>query len=123
VVSEFFSNLSKTGSNLKIKMGVLSCSNNSQFLHVASMGYYEHFYQLCRHPIPNINRDKYPGPDSTFESLKNFKRDLNHLENMVNSTKLFLNLIFTKVNLVGITYMQEFELQYKCQTAWFEKNK
>jgi hypothetical protein len=32
-------------------------------------------------------------------------------------------LIFTKVNLVGITYMQEFELQYKCQMTWFEKNK
>jgi hypothetical protein len=29
-------------------------------------------------------------------------------------------LIFTKVNLDGITYMQEFELQYRCQTAWFE---
>jgi hypothetical protein len=29
-------------------------------------------------------------------------------------------LIFAKVNLVGITYMQEFELRNKCQTAWFE---
>jgi hypothetical protein len=28
----------------------------------------------------------------------------------MNSPKFFLDLIFTKVNLVGITYMQEFEL-------------
>jgi hypothetical protein len=53
----------------------------------------------------------------------NFKRDLNLLENLVNSPKFFLDLIFRKVNLVGITYMQEFELQYNCQTAWFKKIK
>jgi hypothetical protein len=29
-------------------------------------------------------------------------------------------LIFTKVNLVGITCMQDIELQYKCQTVRFE---
>jgi hypothetical protein len=29
-------------------------------------------------------------------------------------------LTFTKVNLVGITCMQEIELQYKCQMVWFE---
>jgi hypothetical protein len=31
---------------------------------------------LCRHPIPNRNRAKNPGIDSTFEFLMNFKRDL-----------------------------------------------
>jgi hypothetical protein len=31
-----------------------------------------------------------------------------------------VDLIFIKVNLVGITYMQECELPYKCQTAGFE---
>jgi hypothetical protein len=41
------------------------------------LGYYEQFSQLCRYPIPNINRAKNPGSDSTFESLMNFKRDLN----------------------------------------------
>jgi hypothetical protein len=29
-------------------------------------------------------------------------------------------LIFTTTDLVGITYMQECELPYKCQTAGFE---
>jgi hypothetical protein len=49
---DFFSNLSKTGSSFKIQNG-------------------------CRHPIPNTNRAKNPGSDSTFESLMNFKRGLN----------------------------------------------
>jgi hypothetical protein len=47
------------------------------FLHGAGLGYYEQFSQLCRHPIPNINRAKNPRSDSTFGSLMNFKRDLN----------------------------------------------
>jgi hypothetical protein len=57
-------------------MGALTCSKNSQFLHVGIFGYYEHFSQLCRHPIPNRSRVKYPGIDSTFEFLMNFKRGL-----------------------------------------------
>jgi hypothetical protein len=62
---------------LKIQMGALSCSKSSQFLHAARLGYYEQFSQLCRHLIPNINRSKNPGSDSTFESLMNFIRGLN----------------------------------------------
>jgi hypothetical protein len=69
-------------------MGVLSCSKNSQILHVACLGYYEQFSQLCRHPIPNINRAKNPGPDLTFESLMNFKRDLNILEKSDKFSKI-----------------------------------
>jgi hypothetical protein len=42
-----FSNLSKTGSTLKIKMGALSYSKNSQFLHAASRKYWERLVQLC----------------------------------------------------------------------------
>jgi hypothetical protein len=67
-------------------MGALSYSKNSPFLHAASLGYCEQFSQLCRHTIPNINRDKNPGPDSTFESLMNFKRDSNLLK---KSNKFF----------------------------------
>jgi hypothetical protein len=109
----FFFNLSKTGSTLKIKMGALCCSKNSQFLHVANLGYFEQLSQLCRHPVSNIIRAKNTGLDSTFESLMNFKRDLNLLEKSSKFSKI-------QVNLVGITYMQEFELQYKCQMTWFE---
>jgi hypothetical protein len=36
------------------------------------------------------------------------------------SDKFSIGLIFTKVNLVGHTCMQDFELQYKCKKAWFE---
>jgi hypothetical protein len=69
-----FSNLSKTGSTLKIQNGCL--------------GYYEQCSQLCRHLVPNINRAKNPGPDLTFESLMNFKRDLNLLEKSDKFSKI-----------------------------------
>jgi hypothetical protein len=76
----YFPKLSKPAKTSKLKMDALSYSKNFQFLYVASLGYYEQFPQLCRHPIPNQNRAKNPGSDSTFESLMNFKRDLNLLE-------------------------------------------
>jgi hypothetical protein len=41
---------------------------------------------------------------------------------MINSSKFPLDMIFTKVNLVGHTCMQEFELQNKCQ-KWLDLNK
>jgi hypothetical protein len=75
-----FSNLSKTSSTLKIKMGALTCLKNSQFLHVASLGYDEQFSQLCRYQIPNTKIFKNPETYSIFESLMNFKRDLNLLK-------------------------------------------
>jgi hypothetical protein len=106
--------------NLKNENGCLNLIQNSQFLHVGRLGYYERFPKLCRHPIPNRSRVKSPGTDSTFESLLNFKRGLNLLKNMVNSLKFFLELLFTKVNLIGTTCMQECELPYKCQMAGFE---
>jgi hypothetical protein len=89
-------------------------------LHVASLGYYEQCSQLCRHPIPNRIIAKNPETDSTFKSLMNFKRDLTLLEKSDKFPKNILNLSFTKVNSVGITCMQEIELQYKCQMTWFE---
>jgi hypothetical protein len=59
------------------KNGALSCSKNSQFLHVDLLGYCQQFSQLCQHPIPNINIAKNPRSDSTIEYLMNFRRDLN----------------------------------------------
>jgi hypothetical protein len=61
-------------------------------LHAAFLGYYEQFYQLCRHPIPNINRAKNPGPDLTFESLMNFKTDLNLPEKSSKFSKILSSL-------------------------------
>jgi hypothetical protein len=58
-------------------MGALCCSKNSQFLHLAHLGYFEQFFQLGQHLIHNISRAKDPGSDSTFEFLTNFKRGLN----------------------------------------------
>jgi hypothetical protein len=101
-------------------MDVLPYSKNSQFLHVARLRHYKEFLQLWRDQILNRIRVKNPGTDSTFEYLMNFKRDLNLLENLINSPKFVLEMVFTKVNLVGITCVQDIELQYKCQTAWFE---
>jgi hypothetical protein len=45
----------------KIKISALTCSKNSQFLHVGITGYYEHFCQLCQHPFPNRSSVKNPG--------------------------------------------------------------
>jgi dTDP-D-glucose 4,6-dehydratase len=98
-------------------MDVLSYSKNSKCLNAASRQYWEQLAQLCQLQISNRNKVKNPVTDSIFKSLMNFKRDSNLQENLVNSPKFLLDLIFTKLNLVGITCMQEFELQYKCQTA------
>jgi hypothetical protein len=84
----YFSKLSKLAQTCKLKMDVLTCSKNSQFLHVAILGHYEQFCQLCRHPIMNRIRVKNPGTDSTFESLINFKRDLNLLEKSDKFSKI-----------------------------------
>jgi hypothetical protein len=80
VVLIFFQFIQNRLNFKKLEMGALSYLKNSQFLHDARLGKYEQFFQLCRHPIPNINRAKNPGSDSTFESLMNFKRGLNLLE-------------------------------------------
>jgi hypothetical protein len=61
-------------------MDALTCSKNSQFLHVAILGCYEQFYKLRQHPILNRIRVKNPRINSTFEYLMNFKWDLNLLE-------------------------------------------
>jgi hypothetical protein len=71
-----------------LKINGIPHSKNFQFLHVANLGYDEQFPQLCQHPIPNQNIAKNPGSDSTFESLMNFERDLNLLENLLNSQKI-----------------------------------
>jgi hypothetical protein len=45
-------NLSKTASTLKIKMGVLYCSKNSQFLHLASLGIMNNFLNCANNQFP-----------------------------------------------------------------------
>jgi hypothetical protein len=72
-------------------MDALTCSKKSQCLYVANLGYREQFSQLWQHQIPNRKGVKNPGTDSTFESLMNFKRDLNILEKLINSPKFFLD--------------------------------
>jgi hypothetical protein len=118
-----FSNLSKTGSTWKLKKNALPCSKISQILHTGSLRYYEHFSPWCRHQIPNRNWVKNLGSDSPFETLLNFYRGLILLEKSDKFPKILLHLNFTKVNLVGITCMQEKGLQSKWQTVWVEKNK
>jgi hypothetical protein len=86
--SVFFPKLSKPVQTWKLKIGALHCSKKFQCLHVAGLGDYEQFSQLCRHPILYINRAKNPGPDSTFESLMNFKRDLNLPKKSVKFSKI-----------------------------------
>jgi hypothetical protein len=64
------------------------CLTLFQKLHVSRLRHYEQFSPLCRHPILNRNRVKNYGTDSTFESLMNFKRDLNLLEKSDKFSKI-----------------------------------
>jgi hypothetical protein len=73
----YFLKLSELPQTWKLKMDALLYSNNFQLLHVARLGYCEQFSQLCRHRVLTRIRVKNPGTDSTFESLMNFKRNLN----------------------------------------------
>jgi hypothetical protein len=84
----YFPELSKLAKIRKLKMDALRCSKNSQFLHVATLWHYKQFSLLCRDPILNIVRVKNPRIDSTFESLMNFKRDLNLLEKSDKFSKI-----------------------------------
>jgi hypothetical protein len=83
-----FSELSKLAGTCKVEKAALSCSKNSQFLHVASLEYYEQLSQLLRFQNPNKNKVKNPGTDSIFESLMNFKRDSNVLEKSDKLSKI-----------------------------------
>jgi hypothetical protein len=73
----FFSNLSKTGSTLKIQNGSLILLQKFPIFACGSPGILWTIFLLCWHPFPNINRAKNPGSDSTFESLMNLKGGLN----------------------------------------------
>jgi hypothetical protein len=112
--------LSKTGSTLKIQKGCLILLQKFPIFACGSLGILNNFLNCAWHPILKINKAKNPGSNSTFESLMNFKRGLNLLKNLINFLKFFLDLIFIKMNLVGIIYMQECELSYKCQTTEFK---
>jgi hypothetical protein len=101
----YFLNYPKLVETCTIKMDALSCPKNSQCFHEARSEYFEQLSQLFWLQIPNRDKVKNPGIDSIFESLMNFRRDSNLLENLINSPKFLLNLIFTKMNLVGYTCM------------------
>jgi hypothetical protein len=52
---------------------------------------------LCRHPIPNTYTAKNPGLDLSFESLINFKRDLNLPEKFGKFSKILSGLDLHKI--------------------------
>jgi hypothetical protein len=95
----------KLAQHKKFKMCALFCSKNSQFLHSARLGYYEQFSQLCPHSIPNTNIDTNLGPDSTFQSLMNFKRDLNLPKKSGKFSKILSSLDPHKSEFSWVTYM------------------
>jgi hypothetical protein len=51
-------------------------------------GYHEQFSELCRHQIPNMKKVKNPRTYSIFESLMNFKWDLNLLKKSDKFSKI-----------------------------------
>jgi hypothetical protein len=98
-------------------MDALSWPKNSQLLHEARLKYSEQHYKLCRLQIPNRNKVKNPRTNSIFESLINFKGVQTFWENLIYSPKFCIYLIFTKVNLVEYTCMQENQVPHKCQKS------
>jgi hypothetical protein len=84
----YFLELSKPAQIWKLKMDALPYSKNFQFLHGARFVQYEQCSQLCQHPIRNRIRVKNLGTYLTFESLMNFKRDLNHREKSGKFSKI-----------------------------------
>jgi hypothetical protein len=58
------------------------------FCMLLDWGHYQQFSQLYGHPVLNRIRVKNPVTDSTFESLKNFKRYLNLLQKFDKFSKI-----------------------------------
>jgi hypothetical protein len=118
---DIFLKLSKPAQTWKLKMDALRCCKSSQNLHATRLGHYEQPSQLCRHPNLNRCRVKF------LEQIHNlnfcgFLKGFNPSgKNLINSPKILLDMDFIKVNLVGITCMEEKGLPSKCQTVWFEK--
>jgi hypothetical protein len=87
----------------KFKTDPFHCSKNFQIFYDAILEYSEQLSQLCRLQIPNGNHVKILGTDSIFDSSMNFKGVQTFWG---KSDKFFkIDLIFTKVNLVGHTCM------------------
>jgi hypothetical protein len=73
---------------MEIENGIPTLFQKFPFFHVARLGNYEQFSQLCQHLILNRIRVKNPGTDSTFESLMNFKMYLNLLKKSDKFSKI-----------------------------------
>jgi hypothetical protein len=101
----FFLDFPKPFQNCKFKIDVFDCSKNSQVLYETILKYYAQFSKLCQLQITNINHVKNPRIDLIFESSTNFKGSKLSRKNLINSPTFSLDLIFTKVNLVGHTCM------------------
>jgi hypothetical protein len=76
-----------------------------KFLHDARLESSAQLYQLYPFHIPNRSRVKNPGTTSLFESSMNFKGVQTFWGKSDKFSKNPLDLIFTKVNLVGHTSM------------------
>jgi hypothetical protein len=81
------------------------CSKNIQDRHGAIFEYSEQLSQLGRLEILNIIHVINSGIDCNLKLLWILKGFKHCGKNPVNSLKFSLNLIFTKVNLVGYTCM------------------
>jgi hypothetical protein len=106
----FFSICPKLAQPIKLKrmpswLDLHKSAKNSPFLYEASFKYSKELYILCWLQTPNKNKVKNPRTDSILESLMNFKGIQSFWKNLINYSKFFLDLIFTKVNLVGYTCM------------------
>jgi hypothetical protein len=91
-------------------MDVLPCSKNSQALHEARLQYSEQLPNLCRLLIPNRIHVIKLETDSNLNLLwilKGFKPSGKYL---IIFWKFSFNMVFTKVNLDGHTFMQEFQI-------------
>jgi hypothetical protein len=88
-------------------MESLPCLENIQALLADRFEYSKQLSPLGGLPIPKRIHVKNPGIDSNWNILWILKWFNPSGKNLINSPKVYLDLIFSKVNLVGHTCMQD----------------
>jgi hypothetical protein len=104
-------------------MKAFPISKNTETWREAGFENFEQLSQLGRLQIPNIIHVIVLWIDSNLNILwilKGFKSCGNNLK---NSPKFYLDLVFTAMNLVGHTCMQEIWVSVQVSITWFEYKK
>jgi hypothetical protein len=91
----------------KLKQEAFPCPKNIQIFHRTRFNYFDHLSRLGRLQILNAIHGINSGTEFNLNLLWILKGFKSCRKNQVNSLKFYLNLIFTKVNLVWHTSMKK----------------